>query len=89
MMPDSITKAIVRLYDKQVTIEKGDRIRVDDPAQDGSEGKLIDSALVALKAAIQSFSGADEGKADMAAGGYAKVHTITLDDTSVSLFMNA
>ncbi|MFH1980849.1 MAG: hypothetical protein ABIL58_03290 [Pseudomonadota bacterium] len=89
MMPDNITKAIVRLDNKQVTIEKGDRIRVDDPAIDGCERKIIDSALKALKSAIQEFSGAAHANADMQAEGYGEVYTITHGDTSVSLFMTA
>lgn len=57
--------------------------------KDQRDQKIIDSALIALKAAIQAFYGADEAKADMEAEGHANVYTINMSDTSVSLFMNA
>ena len=89
MMPDNIAKAIVQLDTTQVIIEKGDRIRLDRPADGESERKIIDSALIALKIAIQEFSGTDRAEADMEAEGYDSVYTINMGDTSVSLFMNA
>lgn len=89
MMPDNIAKAIVRLDNKQVIIERGDRIRVDNPAQDGSETKIIDCALRVLRTAIQGFSGTIRPDADMGAEGYGDVYTINIDDTSVSFFTAA
>ena len=88
-MPDNIAKAIVRLDNTQVIIEKVDRIRVDNPAPGGSDRKTIDSALIALKSAIQRFSGIDQAETDMEAEGYGNVYTISMGETSVSLFMHA
>ena len=89
MMPDNIAKAIVRLDDTQVIIEKGDRISVDNPVQDGCERKTIDCALRVLRTAIQTFSGAAQADADMQAEGYGDVYTISVDGTIVTLFMSA
>lgn len=90
MIPDNIEKAIVRMGDKQVIIERGDRIRVDDPAPNGSETKTIRQALNALKAAIREFAGLPEAApGDMEAHGYGSVYTIHVDDSDVSLFTHA